>query len=995
MKFALNRWIVTLTFICASTVYAQRPDLTFDHYNVEDGLSQSTVWNIFEDSKGFMWFCTPDGLNKFDGYSFTIYRNIKGNKNSIVSSHPVFIFEDSDGDLWINHKAGLSKYNYRHDTFSEVARLTEFTSEDEGILPLYENDGKIWAWDCNRGFIGFNRTTLKEEAVYELPESLKRIHAYARFGKAIGSRIFIATHRYGMIVFDFKTRQYTVLFNKKFDPNFNINYLSTKFGVDGDSNLWIAGRGGLMHLNSKTLKSDFVFYPEFKDINLTSCAIDKNGMLWIGSSTRGLYLLDLKSKSCTNILKNNSKTNGLLYNYVESLLADSSGNIWIGTNGYGFQKFSPFKNKFDYYDLNVGTESFGGNLVKSIFEQRGNLYVGTYGNGLYEIKKSGEIKNYTVPGVSNAIALASGDNDELIVSNSANLFLLKRGSIVPLKFSGIAPIGVTSALNNGKDVLLATPGGIFSLKKNPDQYHIESKFPLAHVSTVIFKDSKQRLWFGTQQSFYVLSATDTTPKDMSHITKNFVKSFYEDESGNIWIATLGELICYNPETKKEEHFNETHGFANTFFYAALPGSDHKIWVSSNQGLASLDPISKKVKNYTVLDGLQSNEFNTGAFCKMNDGRLAFGGLNGLNVFDPLQIKENPNPPRIVFTKFNVDDKSYPLDTAIVYKKKIDLSYDNNTVSFEFAGLEYTSPANHQYAYRLVGLDKDWVQAGARRFVRYSRLQPGSYEFKVKASNSDGVWNEKPSTIIISILPPFYLQVWFVASAIALTVMLIVLISISVVRSRYRARLRRLEVDHKIQNERERISRDLHDHVGSQLTFIINQLDGKEEHVQKRQLNDTLTAARQTMQNLRETIWALHHEAVTLVDFTDRVKEFAMRQTKAKMSLNFDEKLSTEYTLNPTTALNLFRITQEAINNATKHSEGNRLTISVEQTEGAFSVSISDNGKGLRTDKKNGDNFGLANMKFRAKEIGATLDVTSDPKTGTNVTIDLKFTTQLK
>ena len=209
-----------LTAVVVFESNGQHPDLTFDHYNVEDGLSQSTVWNIFEDSKGFMWFCTPDGLNKFDGYSFTVYRQVKGDTNSISSNHPLFIFEDSQGDLWIGHRAGLSKYYYRQDRFSLVHQIPEIASEDDGLLPLHESNGKVWAWDQARGIIGFNQKTLKEETIYPAPEKyLRRTQSFSRFGKTIGGKAFISSTQ-GMIVFDFNTLQYTFLFNKILDPTY-------------------------------------------------------------------------------------------------------------------------------------------------------------------------------------------------------------------------------------------------------------------------------------------------------------------------------------------------------------------------------------------------------------------------------------------------------------------------------------------------------------------------------------------------------------------------------------------------------------------------------------------------------------------------------------------------------------------------------------------------------------------------------------------------------
>ncbi len=973
---------------------AQRPDMIFDHYSVEDGLSQSTVLNIFEDSRGFIWFCTPDGLNKFDGYSFTVYRNIKGDTNSISGNHPVFIFEDSNGDLWIGQRAGLSKYHYRQERFSTVYQLPKINSEYEGLIPLHEAEGKIWAWDKRRGIVGFNRTTLKEEVIYPAPDKYsKSMQAYSRYGKTINGRAFISTTSNLMIVFDFRTLHYTFLFNKTFDPNYTGVSATNKFTIDKDNNIWIPARDGLIYLDTKTLESK-IYKGGFNGAVLTSGAFDSNGMLWLGSITNGLYFMDIKTGVITNISKENHKEKGLLYNYIESLFLDSSDNMWIGTNGFGIQKFSKHRN-FDLFDLKIGTNEFGGNLVKSIAEDdKGNLYVGTHGNGLYAINREGDIKNFKLPQDNHATALVIYSNGDVLISNNYKLFTLHNDKIAPLQIKNKkTPLYITGLVQiSDHEVLVTSTTGVLSLKKESSAYLMDSKWPtISGIATVPFKDSKGRIWIGMQRSFYLLDASDAVPRLMEHVTKNYVKSFSEDEFGNVWIATLGELVCFNPETGKTDILDEKNGFVNTFFYAALEDNDHKIWVSSNQGLACYDPLTKKIKNYTVLDGLQGNEFNTGAYHKLRDGRLAFGGINGLNLFDPTAIRENPNRLRVAFTNFMVDDKPYKLDTSIVYKKKIDLTYSNNTFSFEFSGLEYTSPENIQYRYILEGQDKDWVQGGNRRFVRYSRLSPGQYTFKVKASYDKDLWNGEPAVVVVTIQPPLYMQKWFIALLVVLVILVVVLISAWIVRTRYRSRLRQLEVNHEIQLERGRISRDLHDHVGSQLTFIINQLeDNHQQILSKERLSDVRETARMAMSNFRETIWALHRESITLVDFTDLVKEFAIKQLKSKndMRLNFDEKFTADHVFNPSKALNLFRILQEAINNVVKHSDASMLTITIAQVNDCLQLMITDNGKGFMVNPSKHSGYGLQNITFRANEMDAVLSISSTPGQGTQITIDL-------
>lgn len=986
MELKARSIALVLAWTAATTGFAQHPDPAFDHYNVEDGLSQSTVWSIFEDSKGFIWFCTPDGLNKFDGYTFKVYRNDRRDSTSIKNNHAVALFEDSAGDLWIGHGGGLSKYLYGQDRFALVYSMSKVNAEDDGLLPLHESDGIVWAWDRNRGIAGFDRSTMKEVKLHGLPNGLDEIAA-SRFARTISNKAFIATTSDLFIIFDFATSKF----------EFMKTAAASKFAIDSSGTLWIPGYDEVVSMDPISLKTK-THKSISKGKYLTSSTFDTNGLLWLGSVTDGLFVFDQTKGSVSNISKQIHRENGLLYNYIESLFTDTGGNIWIGTNGFGFQKYSRHKNKFDHFDLKIGTNSFGANLVKSIVEgDNGRLYVGTFGNGLYAIEKNGVTKNFTVPGRNNATGLVITPDGSVLISNDYGLFTLSGQSVKPLLIDGARPpMNTTCMLRNGSAILIANEAGVSRISKKGNGYAVTKTWPISgRLTSVLYTDRRDRLWIGTQRSFYIVEKDGKLTGPMEHVTKNFVKSFSEDDDGNVWIATLGDVVRYDPQTENIRTLNEKDGFKNTFFYAALPGNDGRIWISSNQGLASLDPVNSSIRNFTVLDGLQSNEFNTGAFCKLRDGRLAFGGLNGLNVFDPTAIKENPNIPKIAFTDFMVEDKPHQLDTSIVMKKLIELPHSQNTISFEFAALEFTSPENNQYSYMLKGQDKDWVMGGNRRFVRYSKLSPGTYNFSVKASNSDGVWNEKPISVAVVIHPPIYLQAWFIWLAGIFSVVLIAALSILVVRIRYRSQLRKLEVDRKVQQERERISRDLHDHVGSQLTYIINQLDGGQTEVSTtKHLADARDAARTTMGNLRETIWALQREAIMLVDFTDRVKEFAQKQLSSRqgMKLDFTEKIDADYEINPAKALNLFRIAQEVINNSVKHSDGTTLSISIGTVVHAgnafLKMTIADNGKGFHQNGQHGN--GLPNIRFRAGEIHAELSISSRPAKGTTVTVQSAF-----
>ncbi|MFQ5585092.1 MAG: triple tyrosine motif-containing protein, partial [Calditrichia bacterium] len=441
-------------------------------------------------------------------------------------------------------------------------------------------------------------------------------------------------------------------------------------------------------------------------------------------------------------------------------------------------------------------------------------------------------------------------------------------------------------------------------------------------------------------------------------------------------------------------------------YGIIEDDFGNLWLSTQRGLAMGEifpadaPVPENIQftNYDMKDGLPGNEFNSGAFLRRIDGELIFGGVNGLLHFFPDSIRENRKPPAVVITGFKIFEKEITLDSAITVKKRIELSYQDNFFSLEFSALDFREPEKNRYAYRLEGFNDNWIYSGTRRYVTFSHLDPGKYIFRVRASNGANIWNKKGASLSIIILPPYWMTFWFRLLVGTIFLFGMVWVVRQIATRKLRRRLRELEVHQKLQNERDRISGELHDHIGANLTDLATGLEIAKKYLEKGELPDTVENldflekhTRSTIEELRETIWSLNHKTSTIEEFCEKIMEYIHKRTMLSGSpeINLQENIEISQIFTPEQSLNLFRICQEAVNNALKHACAKKIEITIEVKHSTgLRISIKDNGTGfdiLKTEEEEGG-FGLINMKRRAQRIGAKLVVTSVNKCGTNIEI---------
>jgi len=814
--------------------WTQKNNVKFDHVSIKEGLSQTTINCILQDSKGFMWFGTQDGLNKYDGYSFTVYRNDPEVPNGVNHNFVSTIIEDQTGIIWIGTSGnGLNRLDpgtgiYKHYVH-EPQNLNSLSHNL--VSKIYEESSGV-LWIGTRGG-GVNRFDPKTESFIHYCHNPKNPRSLSNnFVLSIhedrNKTIWIGTRK-GLNKFDTASGNFTRYFHdsqkpeslshnevsticedrsgslwvgtegggfSKFDPQagtfkhyrhdpHNSNSLShhsiNVIYEDSSGMLWIGTEGGgLNRFNPKTGR--FTHYRHeahnprsLNDDFVRSMYEDRSGILWIGTLSGGINTLDPRTAVFTYYTHHPQNSNSLSSSNISGICEDRTGILWIGTSK-GLNKYDPFTEKFSVYEHEPNNpNSLSHNDVYSICEDRsGILWVGTR-KGLNKYnRKKGTFNHYVNdPQKPNPNSISCNFITEIIANHSGGLWIgTNRGGLD--KFDPKTET-FTSYMHN--------PGNPFSLSHN-------SIYSL-------YEDRSGTLWVGGPLGLNKFDPRGNTfqhyfhnPKDPESLSHNKVMCIYEDRSGTLWMGTLGGgLNNFDPTRKTFKHYKKKEGLLNEVVYGILEDNNGNLWLSTNLGLFVFNPRTEIFTQYDEKDGLQSNEFNSRAYHKSSSGRFYFGGINGLNAFYADEVIRNSYAPLVVITGFQKFNKEVKLERPITEITELKLSYKDYVFSFEFSALDFAAPEKNQYAYKMEGFDKGWLFTDSKkRFATYTNLNPGEYTFRVRGSNNHGVWNEAGAALKIRIIPPFWQTLWF---KISLAIFILLVISLF-----YRMRIRTINTQKK-------------------------------------------------------------------------------------------------------------------------------------------------------------------------------------------------------
>ncbi len=796
-----NRDSLWLNLLPSFPAYAQS-NPKFKRLTPNEGLSQGHVTTILKDHHGFMWFGTDEGLNKYDGYTFTVYKYDAKKPESIGNNMVRDMMEDHAGNVWVGTTSGLDKFDRKKDAFVHYTPGERIYIE--GILEDSKN--RIWI-GSNKGLFLFHpdKGTFHHYLQQAKdPNSLRLNYIYHLVEDNDGD-LWLGTQD-GLVRFNPETQQFThYLHNPNDSRSISSNWVIYVY-KDSKGRIWAGTLGGGVALfdSKKNSFINFVHDPANPNSvahnDVLSIVESNDGKLWIGTENGGISVLDFERKKFVTYQNDASDNTSLSNNSVHSLYKDNIGNIWAGTWSGGVNFFPRFGDKFAHYKhIPSNPNSLSHNIVTTITgDSDGNIWMGTDGGGLnlLDAKRKTFVHYQNNPNDRSSIksnyiiAVADVGTDALALGYHRfgfDLLNRKTGRITHLPEDAEndegAPLANTSGTAVCKGLWLGTfyNFGLFHYDRASNQLTRYQHNPLDKNSISegsifsLLEDREGNVWVGMGLN-YGLDFFDRKnnrfvhyrhdPGDKHSISNDMVFSIMEDRQGNIWLGTDDGLNSYDRSTKHFTSYTQKDGLANNVIYGILEDKHGNLWISSNKGIFKFNPVTKVCRNYDVSDGLQDNTFKQNAWYQTAQGEMFFGGINGFNVFHPDSIRDNPFVPPVWITDLQIFNKPVsigkdsPLHQHITESKEITLSYQQSVFTFAFAALNYTLPEKNQYAFKLEGFDKDWNYVATRRTATYTNLNAGDYTFRVKASNNDGIWNEQGTSLIVHILPPWWKALWF-------------------------------------------------------------------------------------------------------------------------------------------------------------------------------------------------------------------------------------------
>lgn len=912
-------WIKTLLFFillygCGEAV-AQKDKISFKHLAVENGLSQSSVLSIAQDSMGFMWFGTKDGLNKYNTQNFEIYKREKGNNSSLSSGQNInALLTDRKGNLWVGTQKGLNKYlaetnsfkRYLHDANDKksishniIRSLFQdnkgniWIGTDSGLNKLntdgtfsrflpgngstpglanqlvkaicQDHTGAIWAGTAN----GLTKIEIKKDKYYFQSYYHKKDDARSLIHNDVSAvfedpkhNLWVGTHNNGLELFDPKTQTFRHFTSRKGDENSISSNVIRRIKVGVDGKLWISTLHGINILDLETFRFSVLNHNPEDPGSLNHNSIydilqDATGSMWVGTYFGGVNFYHANATPF-RVYKTSSVRNGLSSNVVSAMVEDQNHNLWIGTEAEGLNYYDRTSGKFTSFKHDAeNPNSLSSNLVKAIsIAKNGEVWVGTYEGGLDVYQPSTKNFRRYKPNYNDPKALHSNRIVCLLHDSKNQLWIGTRAQ----------GIFIYNEQENN-----------FRPYTNTDNHH-ELKFLRS-----FFEDSKKNIWIATNSGTYILNPSSNKIKafkvaDNSAMFDN-INTIKEDSHGVIWLGSYDDgLIRYDPLKNTIRYYTMKQGLPSNVVLGILEDEKRNLWISTDNGLAKFD--RKIFKTYTVEDGLPGNVFNYNSFCKDANGEFFFGGFNGLVSFFPAQIKENKKNPKVIFTRlrlFNktvsIGDESGLLHKNISLTKEITFSHAQNIFSIEFAVLNYIKSEKNQYAYKLEGLDKEWNYVSSPIATFYN-LPSGTYKLLIKGSNNDGVWTTAPQQLTIYIQPPFWKTWW----AYLIYILFFAAILFLVFRFLWiRALLRK---EHEVYQMKMDFFTNVSHEIRTPLTLIVGPL----EHL----INDTKEYPR-----INRRLLTVRKNAGRLTRLVNELMDFR-KQEAGKMTLNVSPENIVEF-----------------------------------------------------------------------------------------------------
>lgn len=1036
------RVLIALFLVALIPIFAVA-NFRVEYLGIERGLSNNAITCIYQDNRGFMWFGTYDGLNRYDGYSFKVFRNIIGDTNSLIDNHIYSISGDRNQNLWIGAAKGLSVYNQAASVFA-TPKFTPWNSstwevmkEGVGIVEYAAAANLVLAGTHNKGLLVFTGGDLsgKQIPLLSTKEAPGSYTVTAIEIDRSNEQAWIFITRVGLCRYDFKTAKLNVV-------NATYRYADCiRLGRNGS--LWLGNNDGLFeyHISSNNYSSNVM--PGRNKV--TSLFQDKHNTVWIGSDGGGLWHLPATAGKATPYLSEDG-AELVNSNSIYSIYGDAEGRKWIGTLRGGVNIFHPRVTSFRTISYNLpGQNNSINNFILSFGEdEKSNVWIGTDGAGLrYWNRKENTTTRYIYNSAGNntissnfiTSILRDAQHDTWFSTWYGGINRLKKGSQKFERFVCFNPVTNAEEANTWlvyedvqKRVWASTVNNgtlyIFNRGKNTFELFDEK---IINVQCLA-EDNNGNLWAGNYTS---LIRIDAIHKKHTIYNLNYpVRSIHHDKRNNLWIGTEGAgLLLFDSKTGSFKQFTTASGLPNNTILRILEDDKGNLWMSTYNGLSKFNVQKNMFRNYLQSDGLQSNQFSFNAGMRLKSGEFLFGGIRGFNIFQPDSVYDRKEAPPVFLTGISVSNTpvqnqaSLSATGSVKGLETLAVPFDKATLSLDFVALEYTSADKIQYAYKLQGWDKDWIFSNTVRTANYSRLQEGNYTFKIKTTNADGEWGNAVQLIKLTVLPPWYRTWWaylLYGVTFAAAIYLYVLYNKRQERLRYEVKLAVLEKDKEKELTEKKISFFTHisHEFRTPLTLIINPLkelfQSRGKNVSEKEISMIYRNARRLLSLVDQL---LLFRKVESVEQQMRIERFDIVEACNEVHLSFcqyAEAKNIRFVFEtPGYPVDIFGdrekieiILFNLLSNSFKYTKEGTITLRVINNENSVELMVTDTGSGIPADTGNKlfESFYRVENKGYASQTGfgvglyvsnklalahhGKLSYTSQPGSGTEFRLEL-------
>ncbi|MEM7575332.1 MAG: triple tyrosine motif-containing protein [Bacteroidota bacterium] len=950
--------------------------LSFHSLNTENGLSQATNENAFLDSRGLIWLSSLEGLNRFDGQNVRVYKSVPDDTTSLLDNIVTSkVFEDRLGNLWFTTYEGLHCYLRDQDKFRRFQLLNrqgERQRKDYKAIHL-DTTGNFWlrVGIDSVGYLHcFNTHTLKDTIICGIDG-----HRNFPIVDESGQLIQVASSQFnskrGIELIEITSPNQTQAFFNRGNVEqeecvvYDVEAISS-------TNWYLGTNKGLLFFNPDQLYLDaFTSYSDQPIGRVNSCLNLNETTLLVASQRQGVLIFDkLQQRFTGSIPYEPDRQYGLNIREVTKMYLDFHDQLWLSsyTDGVAYAHLEKRKFKLDARfldrDVNALFESNDGD----VFCTYGPAQIAYFpdGGNEYLLVSIASYEGEEIPSISHYYEHESSG----IFGMSADKML--RWDSVGQRFEYFTelPAQIMGLYQKADgEVLISTFKGVFAIEHTENgEVEFSPYTALESYQTAYFKqlyEDQNGLLYLAHDGIELL-VFDCNSFPCQQVEKiegvGYITGLIPQDS-LLWVTASSGLTRFNTLDRSHTILTEEDGIPNDYYYCALPDAEGQLWISGNQGVIRYNPGDQSHHRYTMADGLQGNEFNENGYLQTRSGEIWLGGTSGLNRFFPEEVEALQLAPKIAFTSLLVNDEPFTTDPQVNELESISLPYRQNTLSLAFVALDFSDPARTALQYQLENHEDNWVEVSSNGFARYSNLPPGNYDFKVRAANSDGVWNELPQVLSIHIRTPWWRSRWTYAAGFLLIVGLIY--GIFTYRLQQALRFERLRV---------KISSDLHDDVGGLLSGLAMQseiLELTAPEDQKPKLSRISELSRSAMSRMRDTVWAIDARKDKLESILDRIQEHAAEILDPKgIQLNLrSEGLDMTRNMNAQVRQNLYLICKEAMTNTAKYSNGDLMHISfAPYGRKGLELELWDNGK-VMPKKHKSSGLGMSNMEMRSKQIG--------------------------